>query len=856
MHDDTRPVPPRQAGGRGATLKSTRSRLARIPPSGDGTGVQKSPQVSRSHAGAVVVAKSPELLSAALCYAARKWPVLPVHGIIGGACTCGDRECRSPGKHPRLLNGLKGATTNTGLITGWFTKWNNLNIAIRTGAGPDGAGLFAIDIDPHHGGDQSLAQLVEEHGKLPITVAARTGSGGSHLLFIYPDQSSIKNRAGVRPGIDVRGDGGYLIVSPSQHACGDTYGWRRGKGPADVPLAPAPAWLLDLIKRPSRKIPPSATTGDKHHNVASAVTAMLRIKVEDHNDGSKRLLAYACRCVECDLGDDAALLAIRTVAQVYPFPKDWTDDQMVQRIRDAEERASRGTRAPDAVTTDPGLPLVTLPGGSMRVCDAAAAIGELLDATGLYYNRGGALVTLVDGKAETIKIASMPSVFESVAALQRLDRSGEPVPTVCKESEARVIAAAAQFVDRIRPLQVISPTPVLIANEDGLRTIMGYDRASGIFAGGDLLGRGNLDFARAGLDVLLHDFDFATAGDKARAAAFLITPALVLGGLLGGRAPMLVAEADQSQAGKGYLFKVLSAIYGTRAHVIAQRKGGVGGLEESIGSALLRGSPFVMLDNWRGRLDCPALESALTEMTFECRAPYQPSASVDPSRTVFLLTSNGAELTRDMANRSLMVSIRKQPEGYEFVAHDEGDLIDHVSAERTMYLTAIFAAVRHWWDAGRPVLPVIGHDFRRYAGIMSWIIAELGYGPLLAGHSEAAVRAMTPALTWLRSLALSIERSKCLNKPLRANRLIDLIMREAEIVTPELDSIDLNSETGRENGMRRLGRLLGRVFYSKPTIDLGGGLIVTRETTKGSEADSYHDIKTYTFQRKEPARGE
>jgi hypothetical protein len=74
-----------------------------------------------------------------------------------------------------------------------------------------------------HGGDESLAELVREHGELPATVEALTGGGGRHLFS--RTGGTIRNRSNMRPGIDVRGDGGYIVVAPSNHASeGNTAG--------------------------------------------------------------------------------------------------------------------------------------------------------------------------------------------------------------------------------------------------------------------------------------------------------------------------------------------------------------------------------------------------------------------------------------------------------------------------------------------------------------------------------------------------------------------------------------------------------------------------------------------------------
>jgi len=102
-----------------------------------------------------------------------------------------------------------------------------------------------IDIDPRHGGIESMQQLVREHGPLPAGPRVRTGSGGWHLLFADPGRSIRNSVNQVGPGIDVRAYGGYVIAPPSLHATGDRYAWTRIGQPSEMP-----AWLERLVGPP------------------------------------------------------------------------------------------------------------------------------------------------------------------------------------------------------------------------------------------------------------------------------------------------------------------------------------------------------------------------------------------------------------------------------------------------------------------------------------------------------------------------------------------------------------------------------------------------------------------------------
>lgn len=188
--------------------------------------------------------------AAALVYARRGWPVLPCHTPSAGpaGCSCGRAGCPSAGKHPRVRGGLHAASTDEGQVRRWWARWPSANVAVRTGAE---SGLVVLDVDPARGGEASLAALVADHGAFFAgTRVVATGGGGLHLYFAHPG-GRVPNDAGRRlgPGIDVRGDGGYVLAPPSLHLSGARY---RPAGSCRE-LAPMPGWLAErLLARPER----------------------------------------------------------------------------------------------------------------------------------------------------------------------------------------------------------------------------------------------------------------------------------------------------------------------------------------------------------------------------------------------------------------------------------------------------------------------------------------------------------------------------------------------------------------------------------------------------------------------------
>src|SRR6516162_3079795 len=167
---------------------------------------------------------SPEpspLLDTALAYAARGWHVFPCHTPTTQGCSCTKRAaCDDTGKHPRTQHGLKNATTDAAQIRKWWRMWPQANIGVAAGAV---SGFVVLDVDSYKGGTESLRDLEQSYRPLPETVQQLTGGGGVHYVFAHPG-TPVRNRVEtLGAGLDIRGDGGYIIAAPSLHTSGKQY---------------------------------------------------------------------------------------------------------------------------------------------------------------------------------------------------------------------------------------------------------------------------------------------------------------------------------------------------------------------------------------------------------------------------------------------------------------------------------------------------------------------------------------------------------------------------------------------------------------------------------------------------------
>ena len=169
------------------------------------------------------------MASAALAIAVRRIPVFP---------------CDPSSKKPLVPTGFKAATTDVATIGSWWRRWPGAMIGMPTG---ERSGLVVLDVDRDAGkavdGFAALAALEARHGPLPETRTQRTPRGGEHRFFAWPGSRTPNSASKLGPGLDVRGDGGYVILAPSVTANGVAYELTR-----DIAPIAAPTWLLPLMQ--------------------------------------------------------------------------------------------------------------------------------------------------------------------------------------------------------------------------------------------------------------------------------------------------------------------------------------------------------------------------------------------------------------------------------------------------------------------------------------------------------------------------------------------------------------------------------------------------------------------------------
>jgi hypothetical protein len=203
-----------------------------------------------------------QLRDAALGYASRGSPVLPLHyplphhsqlqaliddrhassPVVRRGCSCRDPGCGQPGKHPLgslVPHGVKDATCNRARILAWWTRHPQANIGLATGQ------LFdVLDVDGP-AGEHAIRALAAKHGLVSSGPLVRTGGGGWHF-YLSPTGLGNARPVGL-VHVDWRGRGGYVVAPPSRHASGHPYQWIPGRGP-EVPPGEVPSVVLERLE--------------------------------------------------------------------------------------------------------------------------------------------------------------------------------------------------------------------------------------------------------------------------------------------------------------------------------------------------------------------------------------------------------------------------------------------------------------------------------------------------------------------------------------------------------------------------------------------------------------------------------
>jgi hypothetical protein len=198
----------------------------------------------------------------------------------------------------------------------------------------------------------------------------------------------------------------------------------------------------------------------------------------------------------------------------------------------------------------------------------------------------------------------------------------------------------------LRPIQLLIERPIAVEHEGQLEILHpGYNAEAQVFVrGGKPPAEVPLEEAVPALLEIVSQFNFASEADRARAVAGFFSIAMRMGGLLTGNAPLLLVEANEPQAGKGYLTELQAAVVGETRKLVPMRDArGVGSLDESVAQASATGLPIVTLDNFAGPVVSRTLEALMTagNATVSLRLPHVGAVEADVSRVSYQIAYSG-----------------------------------------------------------------------------------------------------------------------------------------------------------------------------------------------------------------------
>jgi len=446
---------------------------------------------------------------------------------------------------------------------------------------------------------------------------------------------------------------------------------------------------------------------------------------------------------------------------------------------------------------------------------------------------------LHEGRLEPQGPAAMVSFLDNPERCRFMskNRDGKTVASSFTEADARVFLGSwMNALDLVPSVEAFSHMPVLAWNGEEAVLANGYNKELKILAGSQAIELPAPAEAVERLASLLRDYDFVTPGDFGRAIALLLSPALAQGGFLGrGRVPLFLVEKNEASTGGSLLLKLTCGVYGLKPQPISKLDRPERVVED-ISRLLLSGAGFIYFDNARGRglQNLPELESLLTEPNFNCRAPYQ-HGEADVTRRVLAVSSNGAVFSRDLATRTVKITIRKRAAEFRFFEYQEGSIEDHVAANAPYYLAAVFSLVKEWAAAGRPAGKALtGFRFTQWERACSWILENYFPGLTLldASHQEAQDRLADPDHDLLRSLF----------------RLVIEGETRSEVTASSL--AEMGTEASLLDGTEQQNRLrVGKAMKRRFPIDGphtfdSGRFTVVRDTRKSQQGNG-HDVAFY-----------
>ncbi|MCG3122057.1 MAG: hypothetical protein GIKADHBN_00433 [Phycisphaerales bacterium] len=672
------------------------------------------------------------MLDAALQYAVLGYSVFP---------------CWPDTKDPMTTHGFKDATTDAEQIKRWWKRTPGANVAIATD------GLLVVDVD---GKDNKwLSDQPDRLAELVASPTAATPRGGRHFLFRQPEGRRVSISSGdVAHRIDIRADGGYLVVAPSV-VNSKVYSWAGCDFPPardDLPLAPE--WLLEVaIEKPRKQARRIASSllksqgpiaeGERNSTLTSLAGCMRRRGLDEAQilDALRGINDQRCRPT---LGDPELQSIARSIGR-YPAGQN-----------------NSGSTAPN----DEDLPEIMLGPKEHAVTDemvrALAADPEL-------YQRGGTLVRTLRGETTgQVGRAAGSLRIAQVARAHLRERMTKYANIVKRMPDGTVNAAhpsawLVQAVEArgewpgIRELIAVSDTPFL--RPDGsICQDPGYDPDTHVLyqptvSFPEIPSNPTLQDALAALALLqdlVCDFRFEAPEHFSTWIASMLT--VVARQAIFGPTPIFVVDANVRGAGKGLLLQISGQIVLGRDLPVSSYSHDNEEMRKKITSIAMAGDQVVLLDNIDTKFGNGAVDRAATCTAWKDRL-LGSNQQVDlPLTTVWFATGNNVRIAADTARRVLPIRLdvlEERPE--ERTDFKYPDVLGYARQNRPRLLVALLTALRAYAIAGFPrrQLKLYG-SYEAWSNLVRQAVVWLGLTDPCQGRDRLVLFSDTTAETLSR----------------------------------------------------------------------------------------------------------
>lgn len=681
----------------------------------------------------------------ALFYASLGWPVAPI-----GIGT----------KHPKIPRWQTEASTDPAQIAAWWDETPTDGISILTGSR---SGIFAVDIDPRHGGDESWDDLIAQHGEAGSTTESLTGGGGRHLIYRIPAEAIITNAsaANLPIGIDIRGEGGQIVAPPTIHpASGLPYAWEATSDPTEgmLPQEPAP-WLLRLLLRPiPAQTPrqerqeyvgtdsiverfaadhtwPSLLLGDgwsyhsgrAEHRTGETYELWTR-PGKDIRDGSSASLYYRGSDVLKVFTDQIAGLRPDETYTRFGY---WTatrhqgdhsaaarayrlhiNNQTSPRQPQTAPASSKPEDGPEISADAESRPAIIHNGKQLGIIlsEAIEAIQQTNEPPTIFV-RAGQLCRLREDEEdrpiiEPLRPDSARNLLASSATWWRANRDGSLAGSLPPAEIASALLAEGRWA--LPSLAGIVETPVL--RPDGTFLLAhSYDPATKLHLWNKTEpfpqipaspSKQQTTEAVSLIDELLCDFPWDTTADRANAWAMLLTP--LLRSIIG-QVPLALIDAPEPGTGKGLLVKLAAIITSGRATGLMAWPSTDEELEKKVTAALISGSTMLIFDNVEGTIKSPTLAAVLTADSWQGRVLGRSEMITIPNRATWVATGNNIDVGGDLARRCYRIRLdAHQARPWARTGFKHPDIERWTTQNRPALLGALCTIIRAWWEAGKP----------------------------------------------------------------------------------------------------------------------------------------------------------